>query len=242
MHNVRSPEYGVCITVWSIGAHRRSADRGEVSLSANRTTATTVARKHWDSINRESSILLAPPNNRPTYSLDSMHPCLHVDEILRHVASEVVASKGKGTAVALARCCKSFEDPVLDVLWETQEGLIPLFGSLPRGVWNDDECDVGAPTVFVLHSLKHTFPVFQKAPDEAGVGSIPRICPKDAKARRRWPFAPTIASSHGAAVSYLQRTFAPKPEISYVDGCRRGSRSLHPLVPFLRNRLRQSQF
>jgi len=94
-----------------------------------------------------------------------MHPCFHVDEILRHVASEVVASKGKGTAVALARCCKSFEDPVLDVLWETQEGLIPLFGSLPRGVWNDDECDVGAPTVSVPCSLKHPFPVFQKAPD-----------------------------------------------------------------------------
>jgi len=60
-----------------------------------------------------------------------MHPCLHVDETVRHVASELVASGGKATAVALACCYKSFEDPVLDALWETQEELAPLLESLP---------------------------------------------------------------------------------------------------------------
>ena len=43
-----------------------------------------------------------------------MHACLNVDEIVRLIAYELVASGGYATAVALARCCKSFEDPVLD--------------------------------------------------------------------------------------------------------------------------------
>ena len=109
-----------------------------------------------------------------------MHHCLRVDEILRHVASELVASEGDATAVALACCCKSFEDPVLDALWETQEELTPLFETFPIDVW---DCGVGAPTAFVLCSLNHTFPVFQKAPGEAGMDSIPTICSKDAKSR-----------------------------------------------------------
>ena len=112
-----------------------------------------------------------------------MHHCLRVDEIVRHVASELVASKGEAAAVALACCCKSFEDPVLDTLWEIQEGLTPLLESLPEDVWNPGGCDVGIPTISLPYSLKQSFPVFQKTPDEAGMGSIPRICSKDAKAR-----------------------------------------------------------
>ena len=46
----------------------------------------------------------------------SMHLCLNVDEILRLIAHELVASRGKGTTVGLACCCKGFEDPVLDGL------------------------------------------------------------------------------------------------------------------------------
>jgi len=112
-----------------------------------------------------------------------MHPCLRVDEIVRHIASELVASGGNETAVALACCCKSFEDPALDALWETQEDLAPLLGTLPTDVWNREDFGVGVPTIFVLCSLNHSFSVFQKTPDEAGMGSISRICSKDAKAR-----------------------------------------------------------
>jgi len=81
-----------------------------------------------------------------------MNRCLSVDEILRHITYELVASKGQGTAVALACCCKTFEGPVLDELWETQEGLLPLLRSLPGDVWNGDE-NVGVPTGFVFSSL-----------------------------------------------------------------------------------------
>ena len=53
-----------------------------------------------------------------------MHICLNVDELVRLIACELVASEGKATAVALAGCCKSFEDPVLDALWETQGSVL----------------------------------------------------------------------------------------------------------------------
>ena len=68
-----------------------------------------------------------------------MHTCLNVDEILRLIACELVASRGKGkvTAVALACCCKSLEDPMLDVLWVTQGRLLPLLKTFPEDVWNE---------------------------------------------------------------------------------------------------------
>ena len=75
-----------------------------------------------------------------------MHACLQVDEILRLLAWELVGSEAKATVVALACSCKSFEDPALDTLWETQERLPPLFESLPRDVWGDDTCTVSTPT------------------------------------------------------------------------------------------------
>ena len=74
-----------------------------------------------------------------------MHTCLNVDEILRLIACELVASKGRTTAVALACCCKNFEDPVLDALWERQDRLTPLLKSLPGDVWDGGECTVSTP-------------------------------------------------------------------------------------------------
>ena len=74
-----------------------------------------------------------------------MHPCLNVDEIVRLIACELVASGGKGTAVGLACCCKSFGDPVLDMLWAIQDQLLPLLKSFPGDVWNDSGCTVSVP-------------------------------------------------------------------------------------------------
>ena len=79
-----------------------------------------------------------------------MHACLNVDEIIRHIVCELVQSKAKATAAALAFCRKSFEDPVLDVLWESQDGLLPLLKSLPGDVWNE-----GGYTVSTL--ITHIF-------------------------------------------------------------------------------------
>ena len=82
-----------------------------------------------------------------------MHACLNVDEIVRLIACELVASGAEATAVALARCHKGFEDPVLDTLWETQDQLLPLLRSLPRDVWNEDECTVSTSTTSVFTPL-----------------------------------------------------------------------------------------
>ena len=79
-----------------------------------------------------------------------MHACLNVDEIVRLIAHELVASGGEGSAVGLACCCKSFEDPVLDTLWAGQRLLRPLLKSLPSDVWNEDKCTVSAPTTHVI--------------------------------------------------------------------------------------------
>ena len=58
-----------------------------------------------------------------------MHVYLNVDEIMRLIAHELVEPGGKATAVALACCCKSFEDPVLDALWVEQDKPLPLLKS-----------------------------------------------------------------------------------------------------------------
>ena len=91
--------------------------------------------------------------HRQTHPLDPMHACLNVDEIVRLIAGELVESKTKAAAVALASCCKGFEGPVLDVLWETQDGLLPLLKSLPGDVWNEGGYAVSAPTTRAFSSL-----------------------------------------------------------------------------------------
>jgi hypothetical protein len=82
-----------------------------------------------------------------------MHPCLSIDEILRLIACELAASTGRATTVALACCCKSFEDPALDALWETQNTLLPLLKSLPGDVWDGDGYTVSVPTTCVFFFL-----------------------------------------------------------------------------------------
>ena len=65
-----------------------------------------------------------------------MHACLRVDEITRLLACELIASEGKASAVALACCCRSLEEPVLDVIWGTQDRLYPLLVTFPASVWD----------------------------------------------------------------------------------------------------------
>ena len=84
-----------------------------------------------------------------------MHACLSVDEILRLIACELVGSRAKATAVALACSCKSFEVPALDALWRTQEQLPLLLKSLPGEVWNGYKYTVSMPTTCVSFFLNY---------------------------------------------------------------------------------------
>jgi len=113
-----------------------------------------------------------------------MHTCLNVDEIVRLIAHELVAFSGEGSAVGLACCCKSFEDPALDALWAIQWSLLPLLKSLPGDVWKEGGYSVSAPTICVFFSpqLFHS-KVLQKAPDDDRMGSFPEVRSKDATAQ-----------------------------------------------------------
>jgi len=80
-----------------------------------------------------------------------MHPCLSVDEILRPLARILVASEAKTTVAALARCCKTFEEPMLDELWKTQDRLTPLLKCFPKGVWTEKgQTFVSPPTALII--------------------------------------------------------------------------------------------
>lgn len=103
-----------------------------------------------------------------------MHACLGVDEIVRLLACELVAAERKATAVALARCCKSLEDPVLDALWGTQTRLYPLLDTFPGSVWDETaRTPVSPPST---PRLTFTQPLdwkgFQRNPNDRGVGSL----------------------------------------------------------------------
>ena len=151
---------------------RKEMNRGRLSASVTpRATTTRNSKasipKATLALNVSCHLIHAPLIHGQTRPLDSMHACLNVDEIVRLIARELVASGGRGTAVALACCCKDFEDPALDALWVEQYRLFPLLDSLPADVWNEGRC-----TVSVLATSVFPFPqrfgskVFQKTPDD----------------------------------------------------------------------------
>ena len=73
------------------------------------------------------------------------------------MACKVVAAGAKAAAVALACCCKSFEDPVLDALWETQDRLTPLLDCFPQEIWEEGgESFVSHSVVFVFSELNRS--------------------------------------------------------------------------------------
>ena len=72
---------------------------------------------------------------------------------MRLIAHKLIAAGGQATAVALACCCKIFEDPVLDELWGIQHQLVPLLKTLPEDVWSPGGYDVSMTTTIVILSL-----------------------------------------------------------------------------------------
>jgi len=60
---------------------------------------------------------------------------LKISELTRLVASQLVLIGAKGSAVNLALVCRSFEEPTLSTLWETQWVLNTLLELLPQETW-----------------------------------------------------------------------------------------------------------
>lgn len=141
------------------------------------------------------------------------HPCLWVDEILRILARRLVASGAKATAVALACCCKSFEDPVLDALWETQDRLLPLLKALPGNVWKVRSGQFVSQLSVCVFSPSNfsTGEVFEQNPDEGGMESFPKICSRNTDAQSGRLQGPDNSErSFSVTTPYRQRTFAPE--------------------------------
>jgi hypothetical protein len=68
-----------------------------------------------------------------------MHRCLFITEILYLIFEEIWsgAEQRHKTLATMARCCRAFEAPALDVLWRAQDSLEPLLACLPADIWQD---------------------------------------------------------------------------------------------------------
>ena len=89
----------------------------------------------WGLLLRTSCGRLASASPSTTTTTIIMpHRVLGIDEILREVASRVV-DRDPPTAVSLACCTKSFEEPALRALWKTQTELTILIKTFPPDCW-----------------------------------------------------------------------------------------------------------
>ncbi|KAG1738988.1 hypothetical protein EDB19DRAFT_1852109 [Suillus lakei] len=72
-----------------------------------------------------------------------MHVCLLPTEILLHIFTINIqdcklGSSPRATLAALARTCRHFKEPALDILWKDIIGFKPLISCLPEGVSHTD--------------------------------------------------------------------------------------------------------
>jgi len=80
-----------------------------------------------------------------------MHRALYVEEILRNIFPYVpfspmpcptplpVQFRSQNIILSLARTCRAFKEPALDILWASLEDLSPLVRCLPEGSWIHSE-------------------------------------------------------------------------------------------------------
>ena len=125
---------------------------------AQRSASNTVSEKTRNNWTPETRIgcelsMLLRLRHHSDFLLALMHHCLRVDELIRLIARELVADGGHATAVSLACCCKSFENLALDALWEIQDQLDPLLGTLPEDVWRPRPYDVSVAMMSLIFSL-----------------------------------------------------------------------------------------
>ena len=71
-------------------------------------------------------------HSRTTMTHDgALHRVFKIGELARLITSQLVAIRGKKSAVNLACACRYIEEPVLSALWETQQSLRTLLELLP---------------------------------------------------------------------------------------------------------------
>ncbi|KAF7351887.1 hypothetical protein MVEN_01150400 [Mycena venus] len=68
-----------------------------------------------------------------------MHPALAISEILYLIFSHFSHRDDSCVLSILARICKTFRDPALDLLWANQDGLVNLLLCMPQDVFDTPE-------------------------------------------------------------------------------------------------------
>ena len=147
-------------------------------------------------------------------------------------------SGGRGTAAALACCCKSFEDPVLDALWEAQDQLRPLLKSIPGDVL-DDKGGKWVSALMAFRSLPaklFDWVVFQENPHQRGIGTVPQVRSKGPGAQSESISIPsTPRRSLGTAKLYPRHPPASGSEDLCMQRSDCGVHSVHLFVPLPEN-------
>ena len=80
------------------------------------------------------------------------HHVLKISELTRLIASQLVLTHSRKSAVNLACACRCLEEPVLSTLWETQSSLITLLRVLPKETWEFKHLEIGYKVVRDLDS------------------------------------------------------------------------------------------
>jgi len=81
-----------------------------------------------------------------------MHHALYIEEILLNVfnyCDHPRYREGQPHFAALARTCKTFKGPALDMIWAELDDLTPLVRCLPEALWVESE-GVGQSRSYVL--------------------------------------------------------------------------------------------
>ena len=92
-----------------------------------------------------------------------MHHCLEIWEILLAIFDYLSSTEPSNTDVpinadltSIARTCRHFYDPAMDILWHTLGDLSPLFQCLPKSIWYKDvKCNPSFSTTILVSSLTY---------------------------------------------------------------------------------------
>ena len=110
------------------------------------------------------------------------HRCWGLDEIVRAIAASLVSDKARASAVSLASCSKSLEEPALGEVWRNLSSLAPLVKCFPPEVWEvkDEKLVSTIDGVGGVSCVSNRSPtVFQESSTSFRMDSIPAgICAK----------------------------------------------------------------
>jgi hypothetical protein len=90
--------------------------------------------------------------SRVTAYMPAMHKCLETPDLLEMICKVLKDDFGNHALSSLARTCRAFHEPALDILWNTLSSLVPLLKTFPPCLWNVAQVANGR-TLFVRSTL-----------------------------------------------------------------------------------------